>query len=185
MRDWLYKRGNIFLLLYLCGICLGLLWYLFAWNQNMQTSAFFSIYTYFQVKQMKLDAKTVFFQNLLRQCGIVISYLFLCTTTMGKVVEYLMPIGLGSTLGVLSGVLIGRFEVKGIWLLLCTCLPQWIFYWIGSRYLFIYGTECRIKKVLLPSGKEALVRLIICFAVGNMVVAIINPYLLNLALRYF
>lgn len=188
------------LLFFLLGICLGILFANFLGNRYIDKISLLSDYMLLKYQRMDLRQERMF-RYCLEARVLPMCYIWIFGLTMfASVVGYLYVMWFGFTAGALLSMATMRFGVKGIALCLCGVLPQYLVYvpvmlallalsfTTGNRLYGkggVRGTIYGGKRKLV--GKYFLVfllLLVVCIT-GIFLESYVNPYLLKKMLKLF
>lgn len=120
---------------------------------------------------------------VLRERGFILPVLFLLATTyLGKVAGYLCCVWYGVGIGVITGIVLLRYGMGGLFLLVCSAFPQYLFY-VPAFLLSIKFTRSQRRMDRKLWIQLLLMELLI--VMGCLVESYINPTLMGKIIKLY
>ena len=176
---------RFFLLLFLAGFILGILFVNLVWNFRTQDIDTLSLFSVGEGVGIRIPAGGYLWYLMQRRMGIAVIYHLLGITVLGTVVVIAGLLWIGFLSGSLAAIAILQLGMKGFAVLTAACVPQ-VFLYLPAGLFFqtvvyqmseksIGGWNRKLyKKYLL----NCLAALAVMFC-GVLLECYVNPYLLN------
>lgn len=186
------------LIVFIIGICGGILLASLIKSELLSGTELLGENALLQTRYAVIDSNSLFLHLLGRRLGEAVLFVLLSTTFLGLAAVWFYAFRYGLSLGLLLTALFSEYGLKGIVLLVAGLLPQALVYVPAWLFLLALG-ERTCRRLYYMNGNEGLVGLkrigirlsaqagllLFVLAVGCLLEAYINPWLLRLALKLF
>lgn len=198
MQVTFLKLANKQLIVFLIGICGGIILANLGKSEMLSGSALLEEDALMQVRYAVIDSRSLFFCLLRQRLGEAGLLLLLSTTFLGLAAVWFYAFRYGVSLGFLLTTLLTGYGAKGILLLFAGLFPQMLVY-VPVWALILALAERTCRRLYYLNGNEGLAGLkrmwvhltaqagllLFALAVGCVLEAYVNPYLVRLALKLF
>lgn len=198
MQVTLLKLANKQLIVFLIGICGGIVLANLGKSEMLSGSALLEEDALMQVRYAVIDSRSLFFCLLQQRLGEAGLLLLLSTTFLGIAAVWVYAFRYGVSLGLLLATLLTGCGARGILLLFAGLLPQMLVY-IPVWVLILALAERTCRRLYYLNGNEGLAGLkrmwvhlsaqagllLFALAVGCVLEAYVNPYLVRFVLKLF
>lgn len=186
------------LIMFIIGICGGILLASLIKSELLLGTELLGENALLQTRYAVIDSNSLFLHLLGRRLGEAALFVLLSTTFLGLAAVWFYAFRYGLSLGLLLTALFSEYGLKGIVLLVAGLLPQALVYVPAWLFLLALG-ERTCRRLYYMNGNEGLVGLkrigirlsaqagllLFVLAVGCLLEAYINPWLLRLVLKLF
>lgn len=188
------------LLPFLIGFVSGVLLWNFGGKSMTEESGILDEYTLGKISSMELNHNAFFFYVLQKRIGTIWLLAMVSSTFAGIYLLYAYVVWLGFSGGALLSVAVIRYGVKGVLLMVISCLPQYFLYLpallliLGMGYSFCVKLyyPARVDGYLGMGRKQLLVRYFLLLVLIHLVVIIgailesyVNPSFVTRLLQIF
>lgn len=192
------RLANKQLILFIIGICGGILLANLVKSELLSGTELLGENALLQVRYAVIDSKSLFLRLLGQRLGEAILLMLLSTTFLGLAAVWFYAFRYGLSLGLLLTVLLAEHGIRGLLLLVAGLLPQMLVY-VPVWALLLALAERTCRRLYYLNGNEGLAGLkrmgihlsaqtgllLFMLAVGCLLEAYVNPYLLRLVVKIF
>ena len=194
MGSW--PAGLPVLPIFFAGVAAGILIMNIGKSILLDNTGLFDEYILSSMKYMTVDSNALFSYVFRERIIKLLALAVISTTYLGLAACVCAVAWYGMSAGAFLAALTLRYGIKGIFLVLISLLPQYLFYvpvflallsWSVSLYRGIYGRTINLgeDKTFLPKKLAMLSAILLAATVGCLLEAYVNPHLLLNYLKIF